>query len=238
MNTKKPVLGILGGMGPYATHYFYKRILDLTPAKKDWEHLRIIIDSNPHIPSRSRYILYDESSPVDVMIDSCKRLESYPVDMIVVPCNSACYFLDEIVPHINIDVVNIIDVTVTAVVKELREQKVSRIAVLGGAVTYYKKSYENSLIKQGFIYVHHSNELQERVMQVIEKLKKMHLTPELLDQLVEIITEIKKQYNVDLLILGCTEFSMIYEEIQLAKISLIDSSTELAKYCIETLMGR
>jgi hypothetical protein len=81
-------IGILGGMGPYATVIFMKNILDMTDAEKDWEHIHTIVDNNTKIPSRSRAILFNETSPLDGMLESCKKLESYTVDTIVIPCNS------------------------------------------------------------------------------------------------------------------------------------------------------
>ena len=111
------VVGILGGMGPYATLMFFQKILDLTPAKKDWEHAHLVIDNASHIPSRTRHFLYGESSPVPEMIKCCKRLERYPVNFIVIPCNSATFYLKEIIPHINVPIVSIINTTVDSLKK-------------------------------------------------------------------------------------------------------------------------
>ena len=44
--TEHKVVGILGGMGPYATVMFFQNLLELSPAIKDWDNLRIIIDNN------------------------------------------------------------------------------------------------------------------------------------------------------------------------------------------------
>ena len=98
----KKTIGILGGMGPYATLMFLKNILSLTKADKDSDHIRTITDSNIDIPSRSRAILFNEVSPLNGMIDSCKKLKNYPVDAIYVPCNSADFWLDEVQKSIKI----------------------------------------------------------------------------------------------------------------------------------------
>ena len=90
------VVGILGGMGPFATVDFYKQILLATHAKKDWEHLRILIDSNVKIPSRTRAILYGEESPAPAMVKSINNLTRIGADFVVVPCNSAHYFYKEV----------------------------------------------------------------------------------------------------------------------------------------------
>ena len=46
----KRIIGILGGMGPEATAYFYELIIKKTQAEKDQEHLKVVIYSNPEIP--------------------------------------------------------------------------------------------------------------------------------------------------------------------------------------------
>jgi len=68
MHNKNITIGVLGGMGPYATLHFLKRILDLTPVTKDRDHFRIITDNNVKIPSRTRAVKYGEKSPVDDMV--------------------------------------------------------------------------------------------------------------------------------------------------------------------------
>ena len=87
--TNHKVVGVLGGMGPYATLLFYENILNLTDADKDWDHVHLVIDNNTKIPSRTRALLFGEKSPYDCMLESCEKLENYPVDIIVIPCNSA-----------------------------------------------------------------------------------------------------------------------------------------------------
>jgi len=50
-------LGIIGGMGPLATAYFYRRIVELTPASTDQEHIETLIYSCPSVPDRTAYLL-------------------------------------------------------------------------------------------------------------------------------------------------------------------------------------
>ena len=99
------MLGILGGMGPRATAHFYGQLVDYTQAEKDWDHLHVIIDSNVHIPSRSRSILYGEESPVEGMRKACFSLMDMGCEYIAVPCNSAHYFYSSLIlpPHVFIN---------------------------------------------------------------------------------------------------------------------------------------
>ena len=71
---RETTIGILGGMGPYATNFFLKRILDLTPVKLEKDHFRTIIDNNVKIPSRTRAVKYNEQSPVNDIVNSINNL--------------------------------------------------------------------------------------------------------------------------------------------------------------------
>lgn len=47
------ILGIMGGMGPLATCDLFKKIIDLTEATSDKDHIHIVIDNNTQIPDRT-----------------------------------------------------------------------------------------------------------------------------------------------------------------------------------------
>lgn len=91
-------IGVLGGMGSYATLHFFERLLDAFDVEKEWQRPRIIVDNNCVLPSRTRAILYDERRPelVSGMADSIRRLAGYDVDAIAMPCNTAHCFLPEV----------------------------------------------------------------------------------------------------------------------------------------------
>ena len=68
-NPKEKILGILGGMGPYATLDFIKHIYDNTSdISVDSDHIRVVTDINVKLPSRTRAIIFNEQSPVDGMV--------------------------------------------------------------------------------------------------------------------------------------------------------------------------
>ena len=64
----KRTIGILGGMGPEATLDCFGKIIKNTPAQRDQDHLRVVIDSNPSVPDRTAAIVGDGQSPVPVIV--------------------------------------------------------------------------------------------------------------------------------------------------------------------------
>ena len=89
----KKTIGILGGRGPLATADLFRKIVTMTKAGCDNDHIRIYIDDNAQIPDRTGAILAGGPDPVPVMADSLRKLEACGADCIIMPCNTAHYFL-------------------------------------------------------------------------------------------------------------------------------------------------
>jgi aspartate racemase len=102
---------ILGGLGPEATVFLFQKILEHTPASRDQDHLRILIDNNPKIPERLPAILGAGADPVPKMVASGLALERAGADFIVIPCVSAHYFLPELSRRLNLPIISMLNET-------------------------------------------------------------------------------------------------------------------------------
>jgi aspartate racemase len=191
----RKTLGILGGMGPRATAYFFGEVLNYTEAEKDWDHLRIIIDNNVDVPSRTRAILYNEESPVEAMRAACIDLMNIGCDYIAVPCNSAHYFFDDVVRGGEIPWVNMLEV----ISEELK--RFESVLILGGYVTVTRKIYDRYL--DNTVYLPDNS----IVYDIIEDTKKNNANFGRLFNLYDAINKL----NVDCVLLGCTELPIVVE---------------------------
>jgi aspartate racemase len=212
-------LGILGGMGPWATAHFFHEILRWTEAEKDWDHLRIIIDNNVNIPSRTRAVLYNEESPVKAIRSACFNLMNAGCDCIAVPCNSAHYFFDDVVCANDIPWVNMIEV----IADRLRDFK--RVLILGGHITVTKKTYDKYL--DNTIYLPDN----EVVYEAIEAAK--------LNNFVDLSNLYGKinYMNTDCVLLGCTELPIIIES-RFINSRIIDGNEIYIKKLIKICGGK
>lgn len=96
------MLGILGGLGPMSTVYFYELITALTPASCDQDHIDIVISSRATTPDRTEYILgRSDKNPLDSMIPDAKRLVAFGAQIIAIPCNTAHYFYDRLAAEVD-----------------------------------------------------------------------------------------------------------------------------------------
>ncbi len=196
------VLGIIGGMGPLSSVKLFERIVLLTDANKDQDHLHIIIDNNTTIPDRTDYILgVIPDDPSKKLIESAVRLQSAGADFLVICCNTAHYFLNQIVASIDIPILSIIEETA----KYIKDNhfKITEIGLLSTEATAEVGLYDNVFKKYGIDIIKPTIENQKYITDIIYNIKK---GIENIDFDGFYITmEEMKERGVDLFILGCTE---------------------------------
>ena len=110
----KKTIGILGGMGPLATADLFRKIVLMTRASCDNEHIRIYIDNNCRIPDRTAAILQGGPDPVPEMSDALRHLEACGADCIIMPCNTAHYFLPRLQSQTRIPFLSMLEATAKA----------------------------------------------------------------------------------------------------------------------------
>ncbi|MCD6189898.1 MAG: aspartate racemase [Thermococcus sp.] len=224
------VIGILGGMGPLATVDLFRRIVLKTPAKKDQDHPRIIIYNNPKIPDRTAYILGKGKNPLPELINSAKKLEEWGADFIIMPCNTAHYFAEEIQKAIKIPLINMIEET-ASYVASLGMKRVGILATMG---TIVSGIYQKALEKRGIKGVVPSVEDQEKVMKGIYegvKAGDIELGRKLL---LEVAKKLEKE--AEGIIAGCTEVSIALKQEDL-NVPLVDPMDILAQKAVKMALG-
>ena len=88
MTARRTLVGVLGGMGPDATVDFMAKVIAMTPAQGDQDHVHMIVDHNPAVPNRQAAILGDGEDPAPVLVEMAERLASAGADFLVIPCNT------------------------------------------------------------------------------------------------------------------------------------------------------
>lgn len=225
---REKVVGILGGMGPYATVDLFRKIIEQTPARKDWEHLRIIVDNNPKIPSRTRAVLFHEENPIPMLVETAKNLEKAGADFIVIPCNSAHLFYPELSRKIKIPILNMIDETVEYMIKKRPDIKTA--GLLAAKIVVDAGLYQNRLKDKRVITLVPTEEQEKIVREVIEDVKLNKTAEEVRLKLTQ-VTDALIQKGAEAIIAGCTEISIILKESHLA-VPLFDSNAILAEAAV------
>ena len=224
----KKTLGIIGGMGPLATVKLFEKLVLFTDAHSDQEHLRILIDNNTSIPDRTAYILGIGEDPIPNLIDSATKLKSIGADYLIMPCNTAHYFYDDILKSIDIPFLSMIEETAKYIIKEFKGVK--DIGLLATEGTYKANVYDDVFKNYNLNIVKPELEKQKYVMDLIYDIKKGIFHKDFND-FNRVLEELKEK-NVDIFIMGCTELSVALDLYNLRG-NYIDPLEIIAKKAIE-----
>lgn len=230
--TCKKTIGILGGMGPLATVTLFKRILALTPATRDQDHLRILIDNNPQIPDRTAAILGGGESPLPMMVQSARNLERAGADFLIIPCNTAHHWLSQLEEVVSIPVIDMVSETVAEVATN--KPPLQTIALLATTGTIMTSLYQQALAEKDITVLVPTREEQGELMSVIYRIKaRDYEVNESLKQTTKRLLDRGAQG----LITGCTELSLVLKEEETV-CPLFDPLSVLAQRAVARAKGK
>ena len=220
------VVGIIGGMGPKATVDFVHKVISLTPAKKDQEHLKMMIIMDPQIPDRTEAILNKKENPVPELVKSAKMLEGAGVHFIVIPCVTAHFWLKEIENALQIPILSLLDVTFKRVKKE--GGSVKNIGILTTSGTIKAGIFDNIFCPEGYGVIFPSEAAQSRlVMEGIYRIKMGEEAKGLSPYFVRASEDLIRK-GAQIIIAACTEIPLSITQADIA-VPLIDVNQVLAE---------
>ena len=224
----KKTIGILGGMGPLATADLFRKIVTMTKAGCDNDHIRIYIDDNASIPDRTAAILAGGKDPTPIMADSLQKLVACGADCIIMPCNTAHYFLPRLQKMTDVPFLSMLEATAKACAETFPGKTAAILATKGTLATGL---YEKALEAEGVAYLVPNAEEQDALMRVIYDGVKADAAPEDYRKDMEQVMEGLALRGADYFILGCTELPVAAQLLNLRQ-PTIDPTTELAQAAI------
>ena len=215
-------------MGPLATADLYKKIVLLTKASCDNEHIRVYIDSNARIPDRTAAILSGGKDPLPEMTSALRNLEKCGADCILMPCNTAHYFLPQLQKLTDIPFISLIETTAKACAEKFPGKKAAVLATSG---TLKTGVYSDVLDKYGISYIIPDEEEQKILMYLIyDVVKASKSVPPEREKWEKLLAGLKKK-GADYFILGCTELPIVASFIKTGY-AFVDPTTEMAEAAI------
>ncbi|HEY1837418.1 MAG TPA: amino acid racemase [Rhizomicrobium sp.] len=199
------VVGIIGGMGPDATVDFLARVLRATPAHDDADHIRVLVDNNPKIPSRIAALIEgDGEDPLPTLIGMARGLQTQGADFLVIPCNTAHYYLPAIARAVSIPVLDMVDLAI-AWLRALAP-KPRAIGMLASPAVQKVGLYASRLKDAGFIAVFPDAAGEEKMLGVIRAVKANAVTDR---HRADYAAVAKSLTGADAFLIACTELSVL-----------------------------
>lgn len=235
-------VGVVGGVGPAATVDFLRKIVRNTPAARDQDHIKLLVEQNPQIPDRTEHLIGGGADPTVSLYATCKKLEEGAADLIAIPCNTAHAFVERIQPYLGIPIVNMLTVTV----RHLRETypALRKVGVLATSGTIESGVYRDALAQQGLEQVVPSAVLQARVMEAIYGpfgVKAGFTVGRCRDDIAAALEGLGDA-GTEVVVLGCTELPLLLPEneyvgSQGTRMKLVDPTDVLARRCVAYAMS-
>ncbi len=207
MGKQEKMIGIVGGMGPAATVDLMQRIIKATPANDDQDHLHIIVDNNPKVPSRIKALIEKTGeSPAAMLNKMALSLEKQGADILVMPCNTAHFYYEEITQNLSICFLNMLDLSMKHIHHKFPH--ITKVGLLASTAVQITQLYESYAQKYGIEIVYPKVSDQAFIMDFIKKVKSNKYTKEDVKSYHKIADNLY-QKGTECLLIACTELSVI-----------------------------
>jgi aspartate racemase len=214
----KPLVGILGGMGTYSGLYFQNLFFDVCTKNGisgDQNYPEWIYLNSSLAPDRTSAIINHGESPLPYLVSQLKMMESIGVSVVVVVCNTAHAFYDEIIKDVPLPWVHLPYLTAAEVIKS----GVKNIGLIGTEGLLISGVYSKTFREYGMELKEPqagSEQIKKIMSAIYDKefgIKYSGSIPD--EKALDLIKDVVHDLNIDSLVIGCTELSLAFSYINL-----------------------
>lgn len=215
------VLGVLGGMGPAATTDFLMKLQTATPATRDADHVRVLLDLNPRVPDR----MAEPEAATAELGRMAERLKAMGAEVLAMPCNTAHATADGI-RAAGLPFVDMIAET-TAVALAGGARTVGVLATPGGEALY-----RSALEAAGAtVVLPEGDEDRPRLLALIQGVKAGKVGADARAAMAGLAADLVAR-GAEAVIAGCTEVPLLLAAGDVS-VAFADSAEVLARACVE-----
>jgi len=197
-------------MGPEATVELLRRIVAATPARDDGDHVHLIVDSIPHVPSRIAALVDgDGESPAPELTRMAKRLVHADAGVLVIACNTAHAYVQEIRAAAG-EAIVLDMVELAARAPAARRPPLGRVGLPASTAAQRTGLYARVFAANGLECVFPKR--QARVMEIIKAVKRGAAGEAERADLADVSVSLAEE-GVDALVIACTEISCLSDAL-------------------------
>lgn len=218
-------IGIIGGAGPLASAFLYRKLVELSHQEFGHEVLEIMIINYPF----SLELLKDHKKTSEALQNCFDRLTKQGADLVAIACNSLHGYLDQV----SYDKNQLVHIAKT-VVTRAKEKRMKKILILGTSITKHYGVYTSNDI----LCISPTEEDQAILLTILQRVLSGIICKQDSALLAKIAHKIYENEPFDGVVLGCTDLSLIEEEYPIVLVEdgklipILDSVTVLAEELI------
>lgn len=220
----RSIVGVLGGMGPEATILLQQRVLATVRAKDDADHLPLLIDMNPQVPSRIAHLIEGTGEdPASALVTMAQRLERAGATALAMPCNTAHHYAPAIMASVSIPFLNMVTLSVDRAAGQLRSG--ASVGILASPAVRMAGVFDAALDHAELTALWPAD--ADRMLAAIRVIKAQGIIPQAQQTLSEAATELTER-GAELLLVACSEFSLLASALS-APVPVFDTIDVLAE---------
>ena len=228
------LVGVLGGMGPLATIDFMHKVLQATRVARDQDHVPMIVSCIPQVPDRTAAFRGEGESPLGAMVDCGRRLVAAGASLVLMPCNTAHLWFDEVREALQVPMLHLVDAALEDAAQLAGEH--DRIGLLATDATLASGLYMNRHLNHQAgqhrpvrWLLPTAREMGDCVMPGIEAVKAGRLGDG--SALLSAAARALVRRGASALVMGCTEIPLALNA-ERAGCPLIDATAALARRAV------
>ena len=231
--SKNKTLGIIGGMSWESTQSYYRLINEGIKAELGNLHSAdLLIHSVDFEPIATLQAQGKWEELGDIMVNSGKRLKAGAVDGILIATNTMHKVAEQVQAATNLPLIHIADATANVI----KQQNLTKIALLGTQFTMTEDFYKQRLIDAGLQVLIPDTDARAEVHRIIyDELCQGQLLASSRQYYQQVIEDLAKQ-GAEGVILGCTEIGLLISQAD-SSIPVFDTTAIHAAAAVEFLLG-
>ena len=232
---RKKTVGVLGGMGPDATVLLMSRVIAMTAAADDSDHVPLLVDNNTQVPSRIKALIDKTGeSPGPVLCEMAQRLEAAGAKALAMPCNTAHFYAPVIEQSVSIPLLNMLTLTAedlgrTEKADHPNRSSIRNVGMLASPAVRLTRVFDSAFSTWGLESRFPTDD--QAILHAIKAIKSGHCDSTVVET-IEREAKTLLARGADVLLLACSELSLLKDELA-ADLPLVDSIDILARNIIE-----
>ena len=249
------VIGIIGGMGPFAHIDFERKVLEASKrrfgAMRDQQYPAWLVSCLPETPDRTMALRGDGEDPTPWLVESARRITGEGrADFLVMCCHTAHAFVRRLQEQVDVPVLDMVEQTCEAIA----EAGIERAGILGTTGLLTAGLYQRALESRGVQVVTPLDLAGGEKWQKIHVMESIYGDPsrpeddggikgggEAIERAKDRLTTVSGRLVYDLkaqaIVAACTEIPLALTGSKIAGMPLIDPTMVLAEAAVEVAHG-
>jgi len=222
----RPLIGVLGGMGPAASVDLYAKVVALTRAASDRDHVRLVLDGDPVVPDRQAAVAGTGPSAGPAIVAKALRLKAAGAEVLAMACHAAHAYQADVEAATGLPFVSLVEVAVEAA--RAAAPAAAAAGLLATPATLTARLYEGPAAAAGLALVTPDDlrDGRERLMDLVWRVKAGDLGPDVRAGMRELAAALVAA-GAGVVVAACTEVPLVLGEDDVA-VPLVDATAALA----------